>query len=449
VTPRRNRPFVVLVAGLLIAVAGGTGVRAARAPQPGVEFVWSGAVTPTSVRITARVRPDGAKVHILVSDSSSFDNAKRSDELIADSVGNGRTVSATFDGLTPATEYHYAVSVNGDVDGRKRGRFRTFPEGPHSFKIAFGSCAKTGSESLVFDTIRAHQPDLFMHLGDFHYENIDQDNPEAFRRTYGRVLSSRTQADLYRAVPIVYVWDDHDFGPNDTDRTNPARRAAHKVYRETVPHYPLQGDDAPIYQAFTIGRARVIVSDTRSARDPYRQPRASLLGAQQKAWLEEQLTDAAGKYPLVIWAQSVPWIAETGKTADGWAPYCLERREMAKLIDSLGLTDRMVMLSGDAHMLALDDGRHTNYATDGCAFSTTAKGFPVLQAAAFDRRGTVKGGPYAPGLPRPGRGHFGLVEVRDEGGDTIRVRLSGRDIGNRELMGIDVDVAVPVRSQQP
>ena len=261
---------------------------------------------------------------------------------------------------------------------------------------------------------------------------------------HGEVLASSTQSELYRNVPIMYTWDDHDFGPNDCDRTNPARRAAHKVYRETVPHYDLRGDDAPLYQAFTMGRARVIVVDTRSERDPRRQLRPSMLGEKQKRWLLDQLTDASKKHPLVFLVQGVPWIAQTGRTADGWAPYCDERREIAKHIDSLDLTPRLVMLSGDAHMLAIDDGRHSNYATDGCGDRRSRRGFPVFQAASFDRMGSIKGGPYAPGTPQPGRGHFGLVTVTDDGGDTIKVQLSGRDKANRELMGLDVKVQVVV-----
>ena len=185
------------------------------------------------------------------------------------------------------------------------------------------------------------------------------------------------------------------------------------MYRETVPHYELAGgDETPLYQAFTMGRVRVIVVDTRSERDPRRQLRPSMLGEKQKKWLLGQLSDAAKKHPLVFLVQGVPWIAQTGKTADGWAPYCDERREIAKHIDSLDLTQRLIMLSGDAHMLAIDDGRHSNYATDGCGYSEIAKGFPVFQAASFDRMGSIKGGPYSPGDAaagprplRPGHGH--------------------------------------------
>ena len=78
---------------------------------------------------------------------------------------------------------------------------------------------------------------------------------------------------------VYHVWDDHDFSTNDADASAASRPAAMAVYRNLVPHYPLRGNDAPIFQAFTIGRVRVIITDTRSARDA----NGSMLGAEQLA----------------------------------------------------------------------------------------------------------------------------------------------------------------------
>ena len=39
-------------------------------------------------------------------------------------------------------------------------------------------------------------------------------------------------------------------------------------------------------------------------------------------------------------------------------------------------------MSGDAHMLAVDDGSHT------------PGGFPVMHASPLDKKGSIKGGPY-------------------------------------------------------
>jgi hypothetical protein len=78
----------------------------------------------------------------------------------------------------------------------------------------------------------------------------------------------------------------------------------------------------------------------------------------------------------------------------------------------------LLMVAGDAHMVAIDDGTNNRYATSG------RRGFPVLHAAALDRRGGVKGGPYSEGA-FPGSGQFGTITVRDDGGSTVSVELAG------------------------
>jgi len=64
-----------------------------------------------------------------------------------------------------------------------------------------------------------------------------------------------------------------------------------------------------------------------------------------------------------------------------------------------------------------DDGTNTDYSTSGGA------GFPLFQAAALDRPGSVKGGPYT-GPVLPGGGQFGQVEIRDQG-THLEVTLTG------------------------
>jgi hypothetical protein len=76
------------------------------------------------------------------------------------------------------------------------------------------------------------------------------------------------------------------------------------------------------------------------------------------------------------------------------------------------------MVSGDAHMLAIDDGSNNRFSTSGAA------GFPVFQAAPLDRPASVKGGPYSEGVSaRPGQ--YGLIDIADDG-TTVDVTLTGR-----------------------
>jgi hypothetical protein len=65
--------------------------------------------------------------------------------------------------------------------------------------------------------------------------NISRNDFQAFSRAYDTVLGQPRQASLHRRVPIAYVWDDHDFGPNDTDRLAPSRAAARHAYDAFVP----------------------------------------------------------------------------------------------------------------------------------------------------------------------------------------------------------------------
>src|SRR5690606_27654729 len=149
-----------------------------------------------------------------------------------------------------------------------------------------GACAMTGSSRPVFDVIRRQNPLFFLHLGDMHYENIDAADPEAYREAWREVLASRSQAALYRSTPIAYTWDDHDFGPNNSNRLAPGRNAARRAYREMIPHYPLAAGarNAPIHQAFSIGRVRFILTDLRSSRTQYREwiTELSMMGERQK-----------------------------------------------------------------------------------------------------------------------------------------------------------------------
>jgi alkaline phosphatase D len=406
-----RRRFLVGVPGAVMAAS----LSAAAQGRRSLVGFWMGAVTPIGATIKALTSAPGSAVS-LVSPDGTLHGLTRTANADADGI-------ATFvlSGLAPRTRYRFAIAAA--TEPPLEGSFRTFADGPLSFRVVFASCASTGSTSTVFDAMREQQPDLFVHMGDLHYENISRNEVQRFGEAYARVLSSPTQSALFRTVPFAYTWDDHDYGPNNSDRTSRSRPAALQAYRRYIPHYPLaEAPDATIHQAFTIGRVRFLLTDARSARSPARLPEAerTVLGAMQLQWLEREL-DAARAAPLVVLVNTVPWITKRKEsTSDGWAKYARERRHIADLVERLGLTRKLVMLSGDAHMLAMDDGTHSQYSALAGA---SARGFVIAHAAPMDRRATRKGGPYShPEVAR--NGQFGVMEVFDEGGP-VRVRLQG------------------------
>ncbi len=399
-----------------------------------VEFTWAGGVTSSGFVVKVLPASPGEPPSLLVSPDPSLTDALEF-QPTAPTDPDSSIVTFTVEGLEPDTLYWYTFLAGNAIEAGRAGRVRTFPEGAASFTVAIGACQETGSNGRVFDLIREADPLLFILTGDFHYEDIKTDTPAAFREAIARNLRSPAQQALYLRTPLAYVWDDHDFGGDNSDSGATAAPAAHRVYRDYVPHYPLEtGPEGPIYQAWSIGRVRFIMTDTRSHRFPRSEPDGpakTMLGEEQKAWFKQQLLGANGEYPLIVWVSSVPWIGEPSAGADHWAGYATERSEIADFIAANGIGG-LVIVSGDAHMLAIDDGSNSDYASAGGA------PIPVLHAAALDRRGSVKGGPYSEGA-YPGGGQFALMIVEDRG-EAIRVTWSGRNWRGEEVVAYSFEV---------
>jgi membrane-associated phospholipid phosphatase len=396
-----------------------------------VETVWTGAVTSSEATVVARVAPGHQRARVVLRPVAG--PAAGAVASASVDVGAGRFARMVVGGLEPAREYRYVVEVDGRRDrSRGDGTVRTFAAGATDLTVAVGSCARTGSNGLVFEAIARKRPDLYVISGDMHYGNLYETDVAMHQDVLTRALTAPAQAALYARVPVAYMWDDHDFGPNDADAASPSRAAAAAAYRRVVPHYGLP-DDVGVYQAFTVGRVRFVMSDTRSQRTA-----TSMLGARQLAWLEHELRTSSRTHALVVWVNPDPWIGAARAGADSWAGYAAERRHIGDVIAGEGI-DNLVMLSGDAHMVAIDDGSNSDYSTTG------GGGFPILHAAALDRPGNTKGGPYSEG-ERPGAGQFGTLRIDDDGGSTVGVELAGWNWRGERLLSHAFTVdATPAR----
>ncbi len=408
------------------------------------EWLWVGGVEPRSATVVAGGLDPGDDVTLRFWPASSED--ERPATAIGIDVVPGRAdpdgvARFELDGLEPAASYAYRIDEDDDAPPDDDGSipdpdatFTTFDDRPQDLVIVAGACARTGSNGAVFDAMVAEQPDLYLALGDLHYGNLESTDPADHITLYGRSLSQDGQAALFSSVPTAYVWDDHDYGPNNADGSAPGREAVSEAYRRAVPHYGVDPDPAaPIAQVFTVGRVRFVLSDTRSHRSS-----ASMLGQEQLAWLIDELVTSAADHAVVIWVNPTPWIGAAGASSDDWSGWADERRTIADALAGAEV-DNLVMVSGDAHMVAIDDGTNSGYASDGWP------GFPVLHAAALDRPGSVKGGPYSHGAVA-GAGQYGRIEIDDDGGPTVTVRLSGHNWLDEELLDLELRFEAEPRS---
>ena len=383
-----------------------------------IEWAWAGAVSDSSFTVVARPVQDAGTVGLLVSAPGQPERLVDTTEVV------GGVARLRADALQPGVMHTYRFSIDGQVDDVWVGRVRTFPQdSERAVTIGFSSCAGTGSNAAVFDEIRRQAPDLFVFTGDLFYANISVDDPAMFAAAYDAVLRQPAPAAMLRQLPVGYVWDDHDYGPNDADRDSPSKPAAQSTYRTHVPHEDLSVEGT-IAQAIDVGPARVLLTDLRSERSADDQ---TLLGTAQREWLQGQLLAARDEVPLVIWVSPSPWIAVPEAGQDHWGGFAAERRELADFLAAHDI-DNLLIVSGDAHMLAIDDGSHSDYASGEAGPAPVT---PVLAAAALDRPGSEKGGPYSAGM-YPGPGQFGLVHI-EPGGDAVTVRLEARTDDGRVL----------------
>jgi phosphodiesterase/alkaline phosphatase D-like protein len=407
---------------------------------------WSGAVTDTRATIKASIVHDGESVRLNYSPDPDLETdvqSVSSTSLWTDKSKIYPAKIAQFDleGLTPDTAYHYQLQFER-VERAEilKGQFRTFPpEGQQAeFRFAFASCSNSTrglfSPNGILNTFRAAlwgRPEVydvlhnqesglrfFCHLGDFHYGDIDAEAFAPRLEHYDTLLQRDTSRTLFRHLPVACTWDDHDFLGNNAAGGDPALHMAAGFARDTydlyVPHYPLVNRENGIYQAFTFGKILFLLTDTRFNKCPASNDetdRKALLGTAQKTWLKQQFLHGKDHHDLIVWINPIPWIGKPDPESTLWAGYPHEREELAEFLVAHNVRN-LCMISGDAHLLAIDDGSHAGYAAGGRG------GFPIFHAAALEGMPSEKGGIYSYGDKGggegdgiPGTGQYGTVEI--------------------------------------
>ena len=109
---------------------------------------------------------------------------------------------------------------------------------------------------------------------------------------------------LTSTIPTYAIWDDHDFGKNDSDGSNKTKDAALKAFNEYWPN-PKKSDreENGIYTSFVINNIEIFMLDTRyhSNKD---KKNPTLLGEKQFSWLCRGLKASKARYKVI--ASGVP-----------------------------------------------------------------------------------------------------------------------------------------------
>jgi len=295
--------------------------------------------------------------------------------------------------------------------------------------LAVGSCAYSQvTRQPVWRGIRKAEPDLVLLLGDNVY--ADTEDPEVLAGALDRLGRRPRFRRLAAQTPFLSTWDDHDFGPNDSDgrhgRKDEARQATLDFFGAAADD-PRRTQPDGLYGAWTLGsegrRVQVVLLDTRYALSP-RAPRTDggvgryapgpgqVLGPQQWAWLERVLQEPA---ELRIIGSSIPFAVEY----TGWETWSNFPEEQRRLRDHLTGVGPVLVVSGDVHYgeLSVLDGVH----------DLTSSG---LRSEPYGR---LPNAHRVDDLVLDDEEHFALVEID---WDEALVRMTWRDPRGRELLGV-------------
>jgi alkaline phosphatase D len=284
--------------------------------------------------------------------ANSFFGATQKSAPVRARAADDFTVRITVGGLAPATRYFYRLLVDGIPDRYRLTPFvtRTAPAGAAPFRLAFGSCARhqLDAEQPIFRAVAAAEPDLFFWLGDNIY--ADSTSEWVFAEDYRRQRAIASTLPLMRSVPQLAIWDDHDFGLNNSDRTNPARDASLAAFRNYWAN-PAggQADDPGVYFQYAWGGVDFFMLDGRYNRAPNRDPDGpdkTMLGARQGEWLRESLR--ASRAPFKVIACGSGWSSQDGPTGDTWAAFLTERNALFDFIRDERI-EGVLLISGDTH----------------------------------------------------------------------------------------------------
>ncbi len=289
------------------------------------------------------------------------------------------TATFTLAPLEPGTRYSYKIFLNGKaVSLADTLTFRTLPlwkwrTAPPDFRFVIGSCAYIndppydrpgepyGGEYEIFEQIAAQKPDFMLWLGDNVYLREADWNSEAgilYRYTHTRSLAQMQK--LLRRCAHYAIWDDHDFGPNDADRSFWNREATRRAFMRfwANPSYGVPSAPEGITTFFEWGDAEFFLLDNRTYRAPNKRKTGdrSFLGEAQLEWLIDALRSSRATFKFVACGGQV---LSTSQGYENMIGYAEERDKLLKRIEEEGIGG-VVFLTGDRHFSEMSRLRLSN-----------------------------------------------------------------------------------------
>ncbi len=277
------------------------------------------------------------------------------------------TATITIDSLMHGTTYHYELLINNKVEKRNYDlQFKTqalwqHRTDPPEFSFVAGSCTYVnepqwdrpgkpyGDSMMIFETIAARKPDLMLWVGDNTYTREgDWNTKSGFHHRYTHTRSLAEMQALLASTHHYATWDDHDYGPNDSDRSFANKKTASETFFNfwpTLPGKPF--DDGAICQTFQWNDCQFFMLDDRWFKAPNNDKDSTrpYFGDAQTNWLLDALKYSKATFKIIC---SGGQILNSARVKENYSIFPVERRMLLDKITKANIAG-LLFITGDRH----------------------------------------------------------------------------------------------------
>ena len=293
-------------------------------------------------------------------------------EEITTSEKTGFTASFILKRLMPGTRYNYSIFIDGKkVTKPYPFTFATqklweWREDPPEFSFLTGSCAYVndepydrpgkpyGGDYRIFSDMAEKGGDFMLWLGDNVYlREAEWSTRDGMIYRYSHTRSLPEMQKMLATMHHYAIWDDHDFGPNDSDRGWRNKEDALDVFKMFWgnPTYGVEGKPG-ITTSFRWADVEFFLLDNRYYRTPNKRKTGerTVLGEHQREWLIDALAGSNATFKIVaIGGQFL----NPAKRFENYSNFEAERQWILDMIRDEGITG-VIFLTGDRHSSELD-----------------------------------------------------------------------------------------------
>ncbi|MCX6173478.1 MAG: alkaline phosphatase D family protein [Ignavibacteriales bacterium] len=279
------------------------------------------------------------------------------------------TAKLICDQLEPGQKYNYELYLNGKKVVRPYDlKFQTqelwqWRKDPPEFNFVTGSCLYInepiydrpgkpyGSEFEILESIYDKHPDFMLWLGDNLYlREVDFDSWTGIIKRYTHDRALPELQPVLGSMSNYAIWDDHDYGPNDSDRgfyLKDKTLTAFKLFWAN-PSYGINGKPG-ITTFFQWGDVDFFLLDDRYYRTPNDRKTGDkeMFGKEQIQWLIDNLVKSQAPFKIIATGGQMLNPVEKDYI-ELYNRFPEEKAKLLKLIQDEGI-EGVIFLTGDRH----------------------------------------------------------------------------------------------------